>query len=105
MTISAAARNAIAIVRSGCRFMIIEEAGEITEGQLISILPSTLEHLVMPDDFNQFKPNVEFDLSQEPYRINVSTLERSAKFQELITAIFYFDLILNTECIQISHLL
>lgn len=95
MTMTVAARNANAILRSGCRFMIIEEAGEITEGQLLSILPSTLEHLVMTGDFNQLRPNVEFALSQEPYRIDVSTLERSCKISGIDNCNFLFRL--NTQ--------
>lgn len=38
--------------------MIVEEAAEIIEGQLVSILPKSLKHLVMIGDHYQLKPRV-----------------------------------------------
>ena len=38
--------------------VIVEEAAEIIEGQLISVLPPTIKHLVMLGDQEQLKPRV-----------------------------------------------
>ena len=38
--------------------VIVEEAAEIIEGQLISVLPPTIQHLVMLGDQEQLKPRV-----------------------------------------------
>ena len=38
--------------------MIVEEAAEIIEGQLFSVLPPTIQHLVMLGDQEQLKPRV-----------------------------------------------
>ena len=38
--------------------VIVEEAAEILEGQLISVLPPTAKHLVMLGDQKQLKPYV-----------------------------------------------
>ena len=36
--------------------VIVEEAAEIIEGQLISVLPPSIQHLVMLGDHQQLKP-------------------------------------------------
>ena len=38
--------------------VIVEEAAEIIEGQLISVLPPSIQHLVMLGDHQQLKPRI-----------------------------------------------
>ena len=38
--------------------MIVEEAAEIIEGQLVSVLPPSIQHLVMLGDHEQLKPGI-----------------------------------------------
>ena len=40
----------------------MEEAAEIIEGQLLSVLPPTIQHLVMLGDQKQLKPRVNYQL-------------------------------------------
>ena len=38
--------------------MIVEEAAEILEGQLVAVIPSSVQHLIMIGDHKQLKPVV-----------------------------------------------
>ena len=66
--------------------MIVEEAAEIIEGQLISVLPPTIKHLVMLGDQRQLKPRVNcYKLIKK--NLNCSMFERlinnELRFQQL----------------------
>ncbi|CAB4043683.1 Hypothetical predicted protein, partial [Paramuricea clavata] len=55
--------------------VIVEEAAEIIEGQLISVLPPSIEHLVMLGDQKQLQPRVNcYKLTQK--NLNCSMFER-----------------------------
>ena len=56
--------------------MIVEEAAEIIEGQLISVLPPTIQHLVMLGDQEQLRPRVDcYKLATEK-NLDCSMFER-----------------------------
>ncbi|CAB4000948.1 Hypothetical predicted protein, partial [Paramuricea clavata] len=55
--------------------VIVEEAAEIIEGQLISVLPPSIEHLVMLGDQEQLQPRVNcYKLTQK--NLDCSMFER-----------------------------
>jgi hypothetical protein len=55
--------------------VIVEEAAEIIEGQLISVLPPTIQHLVMLGDQEQLQPRVNcYKLTQK--HLDCSMFER-----------------------------
>ena len=57
--------------------MIVEEAAEIIEGQLISVLPPTIKHLVMLGDQEQLKPRVNsYKLIKKKKNLDCSMFER-----------------------------
>ena len=55
--------------------MIVEEAAEIIEGQLISVLPPSIEHLVMLGDHMQLKPRLNVYKLRKKY-LHCSMFER-----------------------------
>ena len=55
--------------------VIVEEAAEIIEGQLVSVLPPSIQHLVMLGDQEQLKPRVNcYQLKKK--RLDCSMFER-----------------------------
>lgn len=85
MTASYATMYKQAIEMSNCKFMIIEEAGELTEATTISFLPSTLTNLIMIGDFQQLRPKITYELREvKNPRIayDISTFERLVRAEE-----------------------
>ena len=73
-----------AIEISGCEYMIIEEAGELTEATTMGIIPNTIQHLIMIGDYNQLRPKVEWELINEKNpraSYDISTFERLVRAQ------------------------
>ena len=73
-----------AIENSGCRYMMIEEVGELNEATTIGIIPNTIEHLAMIGDYNQLRPKVEYELINEKCKkasYDISTFERLVRAQ------------------------
>ncbi|XP_015763067.1 PREDICTED: NFX1-type zinc finger-containing protein 1-like [Acropora digitifera] len=58
--------------------MIVEEAAEILEGQLVAAIPSSVQHLVMIGDHMQLKPIVHFPELRKHNHLDVSMFERLA---------------------------
>ena len=57
--------------------VIVEEAAEIIEGQLISVLPPTIQHLVMLGDQEQLTPRVNcYELTKNKKHLDCSMFER-----------------------------
>ena len=70
--------------------MIVEEAAEILEGQLVAVIPPSVQHLIMIGDHKQLKPLVHFhrlkkhnnlDLSMFERLVNCNLLYKQLKFQ------------------------
>ena len=69
--------------------MIVEEAAEILEGQLVAVIPPSVQHLIMIGDHKQLKPLVHFyrlkkhhlDLSMFERLVNCDFLYKQLKFQ------------------------
>ena len=73
-----------AINDSNCQYMIIEEAGELTEASTIGIIPKSIQHLALIGDYNQLRPKVEYQLTEKQNpraAYDVSTLERLVRAQ------------------------
>ena len=82
MTASYASKYREALERAGVHYMIIEEAGELTEATTISLIPKNLTHLMMIGDYKQLRPSVEYELRSEQnsaYSFDISTFERLVK--------------------------
>lgn len=64
-------------INSKC--VIIEEAAEVLEGHIVSVLPKTIEHLVLIGDHEQLKPSCAVYQLAEKFQLNVSLFERIMK--------------------------
>ncbi|GAM20567.1 hypothetical protein SAMD00019534_037420 [Acytostelium subglobosum LB1] len=58
------------------RLVIIEEAAEVLESQVVAILPKSTEHLIMIGDHEQLKPSNQVHQLGLKYRFNTSLFER-----------------------------
>lgn len=56
--------------------MIVEEAAEILEGQLVAVIPSSVQHLIMIGDHKQLKPVVYFQRLKKRHHLDLSMFER-----------------------------
>lgn len=56
--------------------MIVEEAAEILEGQLVAVIPSSVQHLIMIGDHKQLKPVVYFQRLRKRHHLDLSMFER-----------------------------
>ncbi|EAY18031.1 hypothetical protein TVAG_113750 [Trichomonas vaginalis G3] len=83
LTASYATMHRVAIERSGCEFMIIEEAGELTEATSASFLGASIKHLLMIGDFQQLRPKVEYEIREDK---NTSFAYDISMFERLVRA-------------------
>ena len=56
--------------------MIVEEAAEILEGQLVAAIPPSVQHLIMIGDHQQLKPVVQNPRLRKTNNLDVSMFER-----------------------------
>ncbi len=56
--------------------MIVEEAAEILEGQLVAVIPPSVQHLIMIGDHKQLKPVVHFHRLKKHHHLDLSMFER-----------------------------
>ena len=56
--------------------MIVEEAAEILEGQLVAVIPPSVQHLIMIGDHKQLKPLVNFHRLKKHHHLDLSMFER-----------------------------
>jgi len=56
--------------------MIVEEAAEILEGQLVAVIPPSVQHLIMIGDHKQLKPLVHFHRLKKHHHLDLSMFER-----------------------------
>ncbi|KAK8837604.1 hypothetical protein M9Y10_036135 [Tritrichomonas musculus] len=92
MTATRAAQYKSCLDLSDCRFMIVEEAGELTEPMAFSIIPKTIENLVMIGDYRQLRPTVEHTLTFHPYNHHISLFEKEVIHAKSIKAENLFTL-------------
>ena len=55
--------------------MIVEEAAEILEAQLVAVIPPSVQHLIMIGDHKQLKPVVHFNRLKK-HHLDLSLFER-----------------------------
>ncbi|GIQ81892.1 protein FAM221A/B [Kipferlia bialata] len=56
--------------------MLVEEAGELTESQLIACMPKSLQHIILIGDEQQLRPKVEYEVQGDPTNFDWSMFER-----------------------------
>ena len=56
--------------------IIVEEAAEILEAQLLAVLPASAQHLIMIGDHQQLRPQVQCDSLRRYHKMDVSMFER-----------------------------
>ena len=56
--------------------MIVEEAAEILEGQLVAVIPPSVQHLIMIGDHKQLKPMVHYHRLKKHHHLDLSMFER-----------------------------
>ena len=59
--------------------MIVEEAAEILEPQLVAVIPPSVQHLIMIGDHKQLRPTVRFNRLARHHHLDVSMFERLVK--------------------------
>lgn len=76
MTMTGVAINHLLIDNIKPSVVIIEEAGEVLETQVIAALSPSVQHLIMIGDHKQLRPTVCCHKLEKDYNFNVSLLER-----------------------------
>ncbi len=56
--------------------MIVEEAAEILEGQLVAVIPPSVQHLIMIGDHKQLRPMVHYQRLKRRHNFDLSMFER-----------------------------
>ena len=56
--------------------MIVEEAAEILEAQLVAVIPPSVQHLIMIGDHKQLRPMVHFHRLKKDHHLDLSLFER-----------------------------
>ena len=56
--------------------MIVEEAAEILEGQLVAVIPPSVQHLIMIGDHEQLRPFVQSKRLRTNNNLDISMFER-----------------------------
>lgn len=56
--------------------MIVEEAAEILEGQLVAVIPPSVQHLIMLGDHKQLRPVVYYHRLKKHHNLDLSMFER-----------------------------
>ena len=59
--------------------MIVEEAAEILEPQLVAVIASSVQHLIMIGDHKQLRPTVKFHKLEKEKGLDISMFERLVK--------------------------
>ena len=79
MTTTAAAKNANLIQELGCKIIIAEEAAEVQESHIVSVLSPKCQHMILIGDHQQLRPkstSYELDIK---YQLDISLFERLIK--------------------------
>ncbi|CAH3130230.1 unnamed protein product [Pocillopora meandrina] len=76
MTVTGAAMRANLLEEIKPSVMIVEEAAEILEGQLVAAIPPSVQHLIMIGDHQQLKPVVQNPRLRKTNNLDVSMFER-----------------------------
>jgi len=79
-TISGASRLKRIFNNINSKVVVIEEAAEVLEAQIVSVIPNTCEHLVLIGDHLQLKPSCSVYQLSEKYNLSVSLFERMSKY-------------------------
>ena len=58
------------------KIIIVEEAAEILEAQLLAVLPASAQHLIMIGDHQQLRPQVQCNSLRRYHKMDVSMFER-----------------------------
>ncbi|CAD8155116.1 unnamed protein product [Paramecium octaurelia] len=75
-TVTGVAKQTNKLQRLNSKIMVIEEAAEVLESHVASILTSNLQHLILIGDHQQLKPSIKNYFLQEKLKANVSLFER-----------------------------
>ncbi|XP_078352981.1 NFX1-type zinc finger-containing protein 1-like isoform X1 [Oculina patagonica] len=76
MTVTGATMRANLLADIKPSVMIVEEAAEILEGQLVAVIPPSVQHLIMIGDHKQLKPVVHFHRLKKHHHLDLSMFER-----------------------------
>ena len=76
MTITGASINARMVQSLRPRIVIVEEAGEVLEPDLLAALTPGLQHLILIGDHRQLRPSVDTYKLRTKYKFDLSMMER-----------------------------
>ena len=79
MTTTAAAKNSALIRDLGCKIVIAEEAAEVQESHIVSVLPASCQHLILIGDHQQLRPKSTSYALEVKYNLDISLFERLIK--------------------------
>ncbi|XP_078352980.1 uncharacterized protein LOC144637775 isoform X2 [Oculina patagonica] len=76
MTVTGATMRANLLADIRPSVMIVEEAAEILEGQLVAVIPPSVQHLIMIGDHKQLRPMVHYQRLKRRHNFDLSMFER-----------------------------
>ncbi|CAH3144169.1 unnamed protein product, partial [Porites lobata] len=76
MTVTGATMRANLLADIKPSVVIVEEAAEILEGQLVAVIPPSAQHLIMIGDHKQLKPMVHYHRLKKHHHLDLSMFER-----------------------------
>ena len=79
MTTTAAAKNAKLINNLGCKIIIAEEAAEVQESHIVSVLSEHCQHMILIGDHQQLRPKSTSYELEIKYNLDISLFERLIK--------------------------
>ncbi|CAD8088773.1 unnamed protein product [Paramecium sonneborni] len=79
VTLSGCAKYAEKLSNLNFNILIVEEAGEVLESNLVAVLSKQISHLILIGDHQQLKPHMECYELELKFRANISLFERLIK--------------------------
>lgn len=76
MTTTFAARNHELLVGLNSEVMVVEEAAEVLEGQILGCINPCIKHLILIGDHKQLRPSVASQTLAKKHKLDVSMFER-----------------------------
>ena len=79
MTTTAAAKNHELIRSLGCKILIAEEAAEVQESHIVSVISEKCQHVILIGDHQQLRPKSTSYELEIKYHLDISLFERMIK--------------------------
>jgi hypothetical protein len=81
MTISGASIDSVILQQVRPNGVVVEEAAEVPEPQLVAALNESVEHLILIGDHQQLRPHLEAHSLAKDYNFDISMMEHLIRYQ------------------------